>query len=50
MKDNIFSPVVLEPADTSETNNAPLVIFIIGGPIIIPFSDNDDVKGSGLNQ
>ncbi len=49
MKDNIFSPVVLEPADTSETNNAPLVVLIMAVPIM-PFSDNDDVKGSGLNQ
>lgn len=49
MKDNIFSPVVLESAATSETNNAPIVLYLIFGPII-PFSDNDDVKGSGLNQ
>ena len=47
MESNIFGSVVAEPAADSE-NNALIVLLLVGP--IIPFSDIDDVKGSGLNQ
>ena len=47
MKDNIFSPVVLEPATDPEANT--VLVLLMAVPVI-PFSDNDDVKGSGLNE
>lgn len=47
MENNIFSPVVLEPAADPAVN-------IIGpsllASILIPIADSDDVKGSGLNE
>ena len=47
MENNIFSPVVAEPAADPETN---LVLIAALTALILPISDSDDVKGCGLNQ